>query len=130
MAQEETRFRILVVEDESSLLESLVDILTYEGYEVSGVKNGLLALQDMHRHLPDVLITDVMMPGMDGFTLIRMLRANPNTSAIPIILLSGYTDPDLIHESLTLGANMFITKPFTMHHLIESVNHVLATVSR
>lgn len=122
MTNAESQFHILVVEDEPSLLESIVDILTFEGYNVSGAKNGRLALEKIQEQIPNLIITDVMMPEMDGYQLVEQIRSNPATAATPIILLSGHVNAEFINGGLALGANMFIKKPFGLDELVHAVN--------
>jgi chemotaxis family two-component system response regulator PixG len=121
-----TRFHILIVEDEPSLLESIVDLLAFNGHVVSGAKNGIQALQRVREHLPDLIISDVMMPEMDGYQLVRQLRESPTTAQTPIILLSGHTSSYFIEEGLSLGANSFIKKPFELDDFLQVVDDVLA----
>lgn len=125
MTNLQTQSRVLVVEDEPSLLESIVDILTFEGHSVTGVKNGKLALAYIHTHLPDIVISDVMMPEMDGYQLVKIMRDDPVTAATPVILLSGHTDPDFINQGLALGANLFIKKPFQLEDLVNAMDRIL-----
>lgn len=125
MSNLQTQSRVLVVEDEPSLLESIVDILTFEGHTVAGVKNGKLAVEYIQAYLPDIVITDVMMPEMDGYQLVKVIRDDPLTAATPVILLSGHTDPDFIREGLALGANLFIKKPFKLEDLVNAMDRIL-----
>jgi CheY-like chemotaxis protein len=126
MSDHAPRFRILIVEDEPSLLESIVDLLKFRGHTVRGARNGIHALQCVQERLPDLVISDVMMPEMDGYQLVRRLRAAPATANTPIILLSGHTSPESIEEGLSLGASFFIRKPFEIEDFLQTVDELLA----
>ena len=119
---------ILVVEDEPFLLDSMMLILTSVEYEVIGAANGHTALEKLTANVPDLLITDVMMPHMDGYQLIGHMRANPKTAAIPVIVLSGRVDDEFIQEGLALGATAFIRKPFDIDELLNQVSRVFANI--
>src|SRR5512138_1477586 len=110
--------KILVVEDEISLQETLAYNLKKEGYEVITVGNGLEALDLARQDHPDLILLDVMLPGMDGFEVCRTLRKEMDT---PIIILTARDDEIDRVVGLELGADDYIVKPFSMRELLARV---------
>ncbi len=119
------QFSILVVDDDFGLRELLRQMLEFSGFEVEEAVDGLDALDKIGDFQPDLLVLDVMMPQMDGITLCKRLRAEPETAVLPIIMLSGKTQREAIKEGLTAGANKYLTKPMSFEHLIQSINELL-----
>lgn len=103
---------ILIVDDAPANLKILNDILDAEGYKVRPVLSGTMALQVAQVEKPDLILLDIMMPGMNGFELCRLLQENDNLSDVPIIFISALTDTNEIVRALTSGAADYITKPF------------------
>lgn len=116
------KIRILVVDDELSIIKFLRATLTADGYEVLAAMDGAEALQVIERELPDLVLLDIMMPKMDGFTVCRRLR---EWSPVPIIMLSARGDEKDKVQSLDLGADDYITKPFGTTELLARVRAVL-----
>lgn len=113
---------MLVVEDESDLRSMLLMTFGFEGWDVAGVADGGAALEWIAEHgVPDVVVTDRQMPGMDGGTLIRRLRDDPATAGLPILLLSGIPDEDL--------AATVMLKPFDVTEVIAKVSRLAAARS-
>ncbi|MCX7609697.1 MAG: response regulator, partial [Anaerolineales bacterium] len=103
---------ILVVEDVPNVLEFLEITLRFKGYRVMTARNGLEALEQVQKEKPALIITDILMPKMDGYALVHRLRSNPETRPIPIIFLSAtYVAPEDRDFALKLGAARFIEKP-------------------
>lgn len=116
---------ILLVEDTAHLSEEIADILRMEGYRVIAAGNALKALEILPEAKPDLIITDLLMPGMDGFEFIRLVRSVVSFKSTPIIILSAKTSlEDKIHGK-EVGANAFIQKPCKAHELVESINSLL-----
>jgi len=116
---------ILVVEDDDSMRLLLSRILERAGYEVHGVDNGLAALKAVdagHFHL---VISDIMMPEVDGLTLVEGLRHHATTRNMPIIFVSASEDPVHFAESVSLKARHFISKPFNSDKLLKKVASVV-----
>ncbi len=114
--------KILVVEDEPSLVEALEFGLGAEGFEVVGVLDGLVALSAFERERPDLILLDVMLPGLPGTEVAKRIRA---TSPVPIIMLTARdTEIDKV-VGLELGADDYVTKPFSMRELAARVRAVL-----
>ncbi len=103
---------ILVVDDIPANLQLIVDTLTYEGYEVSTAISGERALKQVSYDLPDLILLDIQMPGIDGFETCKILKQNPKTKDIPVIFMTALSDSESIVQGFTLGAVDYITKPF------------------
>jgi signal transduction histidine kinase len=112
--------RVLLVEDNNDMGDYLRRLLTVD-YVVDLASNGLEALKMVGRHRYSVVITDVMMPGMDGFGLLRRLRDDPPTRDLPVILVSARADPESTLEALALGADDYLVKPFSGPELLARV---------
>jgi len=113
---------ILVVDDEPRMIRFIRMNLELEGYRVIEASNGADALEQTRRHLPDLIVMDVMMPQMDGFEALRLLR---EISTVPVILLTVKGDEDDRIRGLELGADDYVTKPFSPRELNSRVNAVL-----
>jgi CheY-like chemotaxis protein len=111
--------RVLIVDDEPDLRFLLRRILESAGHEVSEAGNGADALSAVRRSRPDVVVTDMMMPIMDGVELIQRLRGDPTMRDIPIVAVSG-------HGHLAVHADTVVAKPFHPHVLLAAVNALLA----
>lgn len=112
--------RILLVDDNADMLDYLKSILE-PYYEVETVINGREALHLAQAHTPDLVISDVMMPGLDGFQLLHTLRAEPQTRAIPVILVSARAGEESTVEGLKAGADDYLVKPFSSRELLTRV---------
>jgi CheY-like chemotaxis protein len=118
---------ILIVEDVPNILELLNVTLNFKGYPVITAANGLEALDVIAETQPALIITDILMPKMDGYTLIQKLRSEPKTSQIPIIVLTAtYISPDDKAFALSLGAVRFMEKPIDTEEFLLSVAEVLS----
>lgn len=116
--------RVLLVEDEVNIYEAISFILSREGWDVSGHGNGATALEEIARTGPDVLVLDVMLPGRSGLDILRDLRARPETADLPVLMLTAKgqsRDRDL---ALALGANAYLTKPFSNAEMVETLRAV------
>lgn len=114
--------RILVVEDEANILEEIMDWLQFEGYEVQGATNGRLGLQAIEQSCPDLIISDVSMPEMDGYELLMEVRSNPQYVHIPFIFLSAAAERAAIRRGMNIGADDYLTKPFTHSEVMNAIN--------
>lgn len=113
---------ILVIEDEESIRDLVVFTLESAGYRrVMGAANGEDGLKLAQAHLPDLIILDLMLPGMDGLDVCRQLKSNDLTKAIPIIMLSAKSDESDVVLGLELGAADYVTKPFSRKILVARV---------
>ena len=115
---------ILIVEDNTELREFLADIFSGE-YSVKTAKNGLLGVDTAIDEIPDIIISDVMMPDLDGYQLVEKLTQHDNTCHIPIILLTAKADKESELKGLKLGSIDYITKPFDANSLLSKVRNTL-----
>jgi two-component system sensor histidine kinase/response regulator len=113
--------KILVIEDEYSLLEEIVDFLTLEGYDPVAAHHGREGVQMALEHVPDLIICDVMMPILDGYGVLNELRSNDETCLIPFIFLTAKASQQNLRYGMNLGADDYITKPFSSSDLLDAV---------
>ncbi|HEY9402087.1 MAG TPA: response regulator transcription factor [Pyrinomonadaceae bacterium] len=122
--------RILVVDDEAKLLRAVAVDLRAEGYDVATARSGAEALALVAQSLPDLIVSDIRMPGMDGYQLARRLRENARTAIIPVIFLTAKdTSADRI-EGFRSGVDAYITKPFEPDELLVVIAGILRRVER
>jgi len=122
-----TRRPILVVEDIPNVLELLEVTLRFQGYEVLSAHNGQEALDILEEEDPALIITDILMPKLDGFSLVQELRRNPKTQNIPVIFLSAtYVTPEDRNFAMSLGASRFIEKPIDTEDFLLTIAELLA----
>ena len=117
------KIRILIVEDEAAIRTGLVDILVYHGYEVDSAEHGAEGLSKALSGLFDLILLDVMLPGIDGFEICNQIRAQDRQQAV-IMLTAKSSDEDII-QGLTLGADDYVSKPFSVTQLLLRVQAVL-----
>lgn len=117
---------VLVIEDEASILNNICTILQISGYNFLKASNGLEALELLSIQLPQVILCDVMMPEMDGFEVLKNVRQNPLTQTIPFCFLSARADVVDIDFGISLGANAYVTKPFSAKDLLAAVERLIA----
>ncbi|MCG5463512.1 ATP-binding protein [Micromonospora sp. MED01] len=113
--------RILLADDNADMRAYLTRLLTGQGWRVRAVTDGRQALDEIHSELPDLLLTDVMMPVLDGFDLVRRLRADPTTRTLPVLVLSARAGGEASVEGLSLGADDYLVKPFAAAELIARI---------
>lgn len=113
--------KILVIEDVAHLRNDAVEMLRFEGFEVEGVENGRLGVDMAHQFLPDLIICDIMMPELDGYGVLRELRADTKTATIPFIFLTAKTEPADIRTGMVQGADDYLTKPYSFDELLQAI---------
>ncbi len=113
--------RILVIEDDIAIRATLSDILEINGYAVIPATNGQEGVDLARSHHPDAILTDIAMPGLNGFEVIRALHADEETRSIPIIIVSASLEPAKVRQGMDLGAEDFIVKPFTEEQVLHSL---------
>jgi DNA-binding response OmpR family regulator len=106
--------RILVVDDDPRLLHIVQMYLAIEEFDVVTALNGEEGLREVALHRPDLVILDIMMPGMDGIEMCRRLRTNPDTASIPVLMFSALSSDEDVERARHAGANHLITKPFNL----------------
>ena len=117
--------RILVVDDDPVIVELLRVNFEIEGFEVVSAADGREGLDRARSEQPDVVVSDIMMPRLDGLQMLRQLRADPTTARLPVILLSAKAQNADVQQGMELGAADYVTKPFDPLDLIARVNAVL-----
>ncbi|MDQ3256523.1 MAG: response regulator transcription factor [Acidobacteriota bacterium] len=122
--------RLLVVDDEAKLLRAVAMCLRSEGYEVVTARSGAEALVRLTEAIPDLILTDIRMPGMDGHALARSLRANPRTDLIPVIFLTAKDTREDRIAGFRTGVDAYVTKPFDTEEMLAIVSSILNRVQR
>jgi DNA-binding response OmpR family regulator len=117
--------RVLVIEDEESIRENIIEILELEAFEVVGAENGLLGVEAARENLPDLIICDVTMPGLDGYEVLLELRQDPITASIPFVFLTARADRSFMRHGMELGADDYLTKPFRYREMLARVRALL-----
>ncbi len=117
--------KILVVDDEEDILELVRYNLFKNGYQVTCVTSGELAMQKLKEETPHMILLDLMLPGMDGLDVCRSLRSNPATVNIPIIMITAKGEDADIVTGLELGADDYLTKPFSPRVLLARIRAIL-----
>jgi len=122
--------RLLVVDDDPGLLLAVSDTLRAEGYDVATARRGADALVRVAETLPDLIISDIRMPGMDGYQLVRNLRSNARTRLVPIVFLTAKDETADRIQGFRTGVDAYITKPFESEELAAIVAAILHRVER
>jgi two-component system response regulator MprA len=128
--QEKPRRKVLVVDDEDNIVELIRLGLRYEGFEVEAASNGEQGLMLAQRTNPDLIILDIMMPGIDGLEVCRRLRSNPTTHDIPVLMLTAKDEVSDRILGLQTGADDYLTKPFDFYELLERMKAILRRQNR
>lgn len=113
--------KILIVEDEKSIREDVGAWLVFEGHDVTTAQNGREGVEKALQVLPDLIFCDITMPELDGYGVLLALQANPRTSAIPFIFLTARADKSFLRHGMEMGADDYITKPFTREELLAAI---------
>jgi DNA-binding response OmpR family regulator len=116
---------ILVIDDEDTLRERVMRMLTFEGFEVRGAADGRAGVELAWEYPPDLVICDLLMPGINGFGVCRVLRDDPRTADVPVIVLTALSSQSDRERTHGLGANAYVTKPFRAPVLIAAVRKCL-----
>jgi DNA-binding response OmpR family regulator len=122
--------KIVVLEDDASTRKLITAVLKKAGHEVTDVDNGAEGLLTVLAELPDLVVSDVEMPKINGFEVLSDIRNTPETATTPVILLTSRSSDEDIHHGMSQGANDYITKPFAPDRLIDSVNQQLAILAQ
>jgi DNA-binding response OmpR family regulator len=117
--------RVLIVDDEPNIVLSLQFLLSREGYEIDIARDGESALELAARTPPDLVVLDLMLPGLDGYEVCRRLRASPATAATKIVLVTARAREAERVRGLEEGADAYVTKPFSTRELIATVGRFL-----
>ncbi len=112
---------ILVIEDEAPIRDKIVTVLKYENYDVIDAANGREGVVLAQENRPDLIICDVLMPDLNGYSALEALRKDPDTSVIPVIFLTAAASRAEMRKGMELGADDYITKPYTVVELLAAV---------
>jgi len=115
---------VLIAEDEPSIIEALSFILTREDFDVSVEMSGDDALSSVLANKPNVMILDVMLPGMNGFEVLRQLREKYSVEELPVLMLTAKGQSQDRQQAIDCGANLFITKPFDNQDIVKAVKEL------
>jgi len=118
--------RILVIEDEPNLRKNILDFLELEGVEVLEASDGEIGVDSARQYNPDLIISDISMPKMDGYNALIELRKDEKSAHIPIIFLSAMADRSFVRHGMELGADDYLTKPFSYPELLAAIQARLA----
>ncbi|MEW5864769.1 MAG: response regulator [Pseudomonadota bacterium] len=117
--------KVLIVDDEPNIVTALEYLLTMSGYEVAVAENGEEALAAVARAKPDLVLLDVMMPRLNGYEVCRRLRERPEWAGIKIVILSAKGREVDVSKGLSLGADLYVTKPFSNTELVARISALL-----
>jgi DNA-binding response OmpR family regulator len=113
--------KILVIEDEPQMRKNILTILEMEGFEGLGAENGRLGLEMIRAHLPHLILCDVMMPELDGYAVLKELRADPAIAEIPFLFLTAKGERADFRAGMNLGADDYLTKPVVLDDLLSAL---------
>ena len=122
---EATKSTIMVVDDDPELVEIVRAILEQREFNVMCAYSGAQALAGLEKQKPDLIFLDIMMPEMDGLEVLRRLKAAPETSSIPVILLTALNEYEDSETGYKMGADYYIAKPFTKTQMMTAIDHLL-----
>ncbi len=114
--------KILVIEDDFAFRESITETLADAGFDVMSASDGVEGVRLAKQHIPDLIVSDIRMPKKDGYDLLAEVREEPATALVPFIFLTGQTDRAAMRQGMDLGADDFLTKPFTLEELLNAVH--------
>ncbi|SEL46775.1 response regulator transcription factor [Halomonas daqiaonensis] len=121
--------KVLVVDDEANIVLSLEFLMQQAGFQVDTAEDGESALACIDDSPPDLVLLDISLPGISGFDVLERLRGDPNHAKLPIIMLTAHGREVEREKGMALGADDYITKPFSTQALVEKVKKLLAEVS-
>ncbi|MBE9116078.1 response regulator [Lusitaniella coriacea LEGE 07157] len=113
--------KILVIEDEGAVRNNILMLLKAEGFQVSGAENGEVGIEMAKEHPPDLIICDILMPGVDGYGVLTQLRQSRTTAFIPFIFLTAKAERSEVRQGIELGADDYLTKPFDADELLGAI---------
>ncbi len=113
--------KILVIEDEKTTLNSILEFLLSEGFDAMGAENGREGIELAQKHIPSLIICDILMPDLDGYDVLTYLQQDPNTAAIPFIFLTATTDSSSFRLGMEMGADDYLRKPVTSAELRAAI---------
>ncbi|WP_392481013.1 response regulator [Nostoc sp. C110] len=117
----ESSKKILVIEDDAVTRNLFLEVLEAQGFDTIGAEDGVAGIQKAQQHLPDLVICDIQMPDMDGYTVLAKLRQDPHTAIIPFIFLTGSNTQTDVRKGMELGADDYLTKPSSIEDLLRAI---------
>jgi len=126
MKKEKEKLKVLVVDDEPSILMPLEFLMRKNGYQVFIARNGTEALESVQKELPQVVVLDIMMPDVDGYEVCRQIRSNTAMEGAKVIFLSAKSKDADIRKGYEVGADLYIPKPFSTRFLLEKIKELAA----
>ena len=112
---------ILIIEDEPQIRRNIATLLELEGYRILEATNGIQGIEVARQGAPDLILCDITMPDMDGFAVIHVIRSIPALNAVPFIFLTAHSHPSEVRAGMNLGADDYLSKPFTAPHLLGAI---------
>ena len=125
MEKERKLKRILLVDDEVGFAELLQDLLRMDGYEVDVANDGQQGLDKIGTFAPDIIISDIVMPGLSGFEMFKKVKANPQTAHLPFLFITGFQDDRVLAEARKIGVFGILRKPIDIEQIESRVNELL-----
>ena len=116
--------KILVIDDDPSVRSLVADSLEIEGYEVFTAEDGFSGLRAIEAHKPDCVLLDVMMPGLDGHQVLQRIRSAEDRPALPVVMLTAYSDDATAWQAWTEGVDYFLAKPFDADELLRYLDYL------
>jgi CheY-like chemotaxis protein len=116
--------KILVVDDDPAIRSLVSDSLEIEGYEVLAAEDGFAALRAIESYSPDCVLLDVMMPGLDGHQVLQRIRSAEDSPALPVVMLTAYSDDANAWQAWTEGVDYFLPKPFDSDELLRYLSYL------
>ena len=121
--------KILVIDDDPSVRSLVADSLEIEGYEVHTAEDGFSGLRAIEAHKPDCVLLDVMMPGLDGHQVLQRIRSAEERPALPVVMLTAYSDDATAWQAWTEGVDYFLAKPFDAEELLLYLSYLFETTT-
>ena len=121
--------KILVIDDDPSVRSLVADSLEIEGYEVHTAEDGFSGLRAIEAHKPDCVLLDVMMPGLDGHQVLQRIRSAEERPALPVVMLTAYSDDATAWQAWTEGVDYFLAKPFDAEELLRYLSYLFETTT-
>jgi CheY-like chemotaxis protein len=117
--------KVLVIEDNYEILENTLEILELQGYNAIGARNGKEGIEKIFEHIPDIVLSDIMMPEADGYEVLNAMLSDPKTAKIPFVFLTASVERKDVQAGFDLGAKGYVRKPFELEELLETIRFCL-----
>ena len=118
--------KILIIEDHKDLRDDVIEMLHLEGYEAYGAEDGQDGISVAKEQIPDLIVCDIMMPGMNGIQVLTEIRKDPSFRTTPVVMLTAQGDTNLIMQAQELNATDFMTKPFEVKEILALIRQYVA----